>query len=158
DDPPTTLVTRLAQSYLDSGSATIPVLRTLFNSVEFWMATGLKTRRPLENVVASARILGVGLGKETDHGVGGLYHMVDQLGQAPLAWSPPDGYADYADAWGSAHATLGAWNAHRALVHGYHQGLDYPDPASLVGPTPATVGSYLDGLSQRLLLQPMQAK
>src|SRR5262249_21745655 len=42
DNPPTTLVARLAKSYLDSGSAVIPVLRTLFNSVEFWMSTGLK--------------------------------------------------------------------------------------------------------------------
>ncbi len=48
DDPPQTLVDRLAQSYLDNGTAIVPMLRTLFRSVEFWMSTGLKTRRPLE--------------------------------------------------------------------------------------------------------------
>ena len=65
DDPPQTLVDRLAQSYLDNGTAIVPVLRTLFSSVEFWMSTGLKTRRPLENVVATARILGVAPGAKT---------------------------------------------------------------------------------------------
>ncbi len=158
DDPPTTLVDRLAQSYLDNGSAIIPVLRTLFSSVEFWMATGLKTRRPLENVVATARILGVGMGQDTAQGLEGLYSMVDQLGHAPLRWSPPDGYADYADAWGSAHATLGTWNAHRALVRGYHEGLGYPDTETLVGTHPSTVGQYLDLLIARLLYQPMLPK
>ena len=54
DDPPQTLVDRLAQSYLDNETAIIPMLRTLFSSVEFWMSTGLKVRTPLENVVATA--------------------------------------------------------------------------------------------------------
>jgi uncharacterized protein (DUF1800 family) len=158
DIPPTTLVNRLAQSYLDSGSAIIPVLRTLFSSVEFWMSSGLKTRRPLENVVATARILGITLGKQSDDALQGLYGMTDQLGNAPLRWSPPDGYADYGDAWGSAHATLGAWNAHRALVHGYHEGLTYVAAETLAPGKPATVGAYIDALAQRLLLQPLQPK
>ena len=33
-----------------------PVLQVLFRSLEFWIATGLKTRRPLENFVATARV------------------------------------------------------------------------------------------------------
>jgi hypothetical protein len=82
--------------------------------------------------------------------------MTSQLGMAPLNWSPPDGYADYGDAWGSAHATLGMWNAHRALVQGWHDGLSYPAPESFVGEKPSTVGSYLEAVFQRLLFQPMQ--
>ena len=99
DDPPQTLVDRLAQSYLDNGTAIVPVLRTMFRSIEFWMSTGLKTRRPLENVVATARILGVTPGAKTNEGLEGLYWMSNQLGQAPLNWGPPDGYPDIADAW-----------------------------------------------------------
>jgi uncharacterized protein (DUF1800 family) len=156
DDPPRTLVDRLTESYLDSGTAVVPMLRTLFSSVEFWMSSGLKTRRPLENIVATSRILGITPGTKTAQGIEGLYYMANQMGQAPLNWSPPDGYADYADAWGSAHATLGTWNSHRALVQGWHEGITYPPPESLVGPRPATVGAYLDTLSARLVLQPMQ--
>ncbi len=156
DDPPQTLVDRLAQSYLDNDTAIVPMLRTMFSSLEFWMSTGLKTRRPLENVIATARILGVKPGSKTDEGIEGLYWMSNQLGQAPLNWGPPDGYPDIADAWGSAHATLGTWNAHRALLEGWHKGVSYPDPEDFVGLKPANVGRYIDTLSQRLIHQPMQ--
>jgi uncharacterized protein (DUF1800 family) len=156
DDPPQTLVDRLAQSYLDNGTAIVPVLRTLFSSVEFWMSTGLKTRRPLENVVATARIVGVAPGAKTADGVAGLYRMTEQLGHAPLQWGPPDGFPDYADAWGSAHATLGNWNAHRAIVQGTQKGLTDPKAESFVGLKPANVGTYLDVISRRLVQQDMR--
>jgi uncharacterized protein (DUF1800 family) len=156
DDPPETLVERLAQSYTDNGSAIVPMLRTLFSSVEFWMSTGLKTRSPLENILATARIVGVTSGRSTADGIDGLYWMANQLGQAPLNWAPPDGYPDVAEAWGSAHATLGTWNAHRAIIQGWHKGLTYPGAASFVGLKPATVGDYLDTISRRLVHQPMQ--
>lgn len=156
DDPPETLVARLAQSYVDNGTAIVPVLRTLFSSVEFWLSTGLKTRRPLENIVATARIAGVTPGKDIAAGVEGLYWMANQLGHAPLNWAPPDGFPDVAEAWGSAHATLGTWNAHRAIVHGWHRGLTYPEAESFVGRKPATVGEYVDAICRRLVHQPMQ--
>jgi uncharacterized protein (DUF1800 family) len=156
DDPPQTLVDRLTQSYLDNGTAVIPVLRTLFSSVEFWMSTGLKTRRPLENVVASARILGVAPGAKTADGLAGVHDTLNQLGHAPLNWGPPDGYPDVGDYWGSAHATLGTWNSHRTLVLGSNKGLTYPKSESFVGVQPATVGQYLDTVALRLVHQPMQ--
>jgi uncharacterized protein (DUF1800 family) len=156
DDPPNTLVDRLAQTYVDSGSAIVPMLRTLFSSVEFWMSTGLKTRRPLENVVATARVVGVTPGGKTREGLEGLYWMANQLGHAPLTWGPPDGFPDVADAWGSAHATLGTWNAHRAMIQGWHDGITYPKPESFVGLRPANVGKYLDTIAQRLVHQPLR--
>jgi uncharacterized protein (DUF1800 family) len=156
DDPPQSIVDRLTQSYLDNGTAIIPVLRTLFSSVEFWMSTGLKTRRPLENVVATSRILGIAPGAKTADGLDGVHDMLNQLGHAPLAWGPPDGYPDVADYWGSAHATLGMWNSHRALLLGSNKGLTYPKSESFVGLQPATVGQYLDTVSLRLVHQPMQ--
>jgi uncharacterized protein (DUF1800 family) len=155
DDPPQTLVDRLAKSYLDNGTAIVPVLRTLFSSVEFWMSTGLKTRRPLENMVATARVVGVNPGAKTADGVAGLFQMTEQLGHAPLTWGPPDGFPDYADAWGSAHATLGNWNSHRAIVQGMRKGLTYPKPETFVGLKPANVGQYLDTITQRLIHQAM---
>ncbi|MGL5864572.1 MAG: DUF1800 family protein, partial [Dermatophilaceae bacterium] len=36
DNPPTSLVDRLAQTYLDNDTAIVPMLRTLFASTEFW--------------------------------------------------------------------------------------------------------------------------
>ena len=158
DDPPQSLVDRLKQSYLDNGSAVVPMLRTLFSSVEFWMSNGLKTRRPHENVLATARIVGVTPGDNTKQGVEGIYNLTNQLGQAPLKWGPPDGYADVAEAWGSAHATLGTWNAHRAVIQARFKGVASPKPETFVGLMPATVGEYLDTISLRLLHQPMLAE
>ncbi|GAA1766542.1 DUF1800 domain-containing protein [Luedemannella helvata] len=158
DRPPKELVDRLAKAYLDNNTAIVPVLKLLFRSVEFWVATGLKTRRPLENLVATARVLGVRAGsaaKETKDGVEGLYWLSDQLGQTPLGWLPPDGYPDVQTMWNSAHATLGVWNSHRALAEGWHKGVKYPDPEQLVGLKPKTVGEYVDKLSQRLVFQKM---
>ena len=61
-----------------------------------------------------------------------------------------------ADYWGSAHATLGTWNSHRALVSGYHKGVTYPKPETLVGVKPEFYGQYLDTIALRLVHQPMQ--
>lgn len=55
DDPPSTLVDRLAQAYVDNGTAIAPVLRVLFGPSEFWTAIGTKTRRPLVDPVATTR-------------------------------------------------------------------------------------------------------
>jgi hypothetical protein len=82
--------------------------------------------------------------------------MANDLGHAPLGWVPPDGYPDVQDSWNSAHAMLGTWNIHRALIQGWHKGVTYPKPEELVGAKPATVGQYLDTLAQRLLFQPLR--
>jgi uncharacterized protein (DUF1800 family) len=158
DHPPPGLVDRLAAAYLDHDTAVVPVLRTLFSSLEFWISVGRKTRRPLENLAATVRTLRITPGPDTPAGLAGLYWLSHRLGQAPLAWGPPDGYPDVAAAWGGAHGTLGIWNSHHALANGWSDGLSYPAPESLVGPPPATAGDYLDTLSRRLLFQPVQER
>jgi len=156
DNPPNPLVDRLAQAYLQNGTAIVPVLQLMFRSIEFWMATGLKTRRPLENMVATARVVGVKPGADTDKALESMYNSADRLGHAPLAWGPPDGYPDVAGAWQSAHGMLGAWNSHRAMVQGKVRGLSFTAPESLVGGNRnATVGSYVDAMAQRLVFQPL---
>ncbi|MEV4537974.1 DUF1800 domain-containing protein [Asanoa sp. NPDC049518] len=157
DAPPNGLVQRLADTYLENGTAIAPVLRVLFRSQEFWIATGMKTRRPLENFVATARALGIAPGSDTRAGVEGLYFMTQRFGQAPMAWVPPNGYPDVAAAWRSAHATLSLWNAHRALIGGYERGLSYPKVEGLVGKRPGTTGPYVDSLADRLVFQKLSA-
>ena len=154
DTPPPAFVARLAKQYLASGTAIVPVLRVMFRSLEFWIASGLKTRRPLENLVASARLLGVA-GADPD-ALGTLYELADRLGQAPLAWRPPNGYPDVAGAWDSAHVMLGTWNSHRTLVRGV-QGVASTRPEQLVANRPATTAGYVDALASRLVFQPLSA-
>ena len=158
DSPPKALVDRLAQAYLDNGTAVVPVLRVLFRSLEFWISTGLKTRRPLENFVAAARVMGVEPESGIREAVEDMYRHVERLGQAPLAWGPPNGYPDVAGAWSSAHAMLGIWNSHRHLVQGRYSGVRTPKPQHLVGPVPGATGPYLDRLAERLVFQPLQKR
>jgi uncharacterized protein (DUF1800 family) len=158
DNPPGPLVDRLAKAYLDNGTAVAPVLRVLFRSLEFWIATGLKTRRPLENLVATARVVGMRPGDGTDQALDTLYTEADRLGHAPLSWGPPDGFPDVAGAWQSAHGMLGTWNAHRTIVQGRVKGVQYPPPEQLIGGNGSTTMSgFLDAIAQRLVFQPLTA-
>jgi uncharacterized protein (DUF1800 family) len=157
DTPPKTLTDRLAQAYLDNGTAIVPVLRTLFRSLEFWIATGLKTRRPLENYTATARTLGVTPGSNTKSALESLIFRLTQLGHAPMNWAQPNGFPDVAVAWSSAQGMLGLWNSHRAWAQAQTKGLTYPKLTDLAAP-PATTGGYLDALAVRLVGQPMRAQ
>src|SRR5208337_3945791 len=60
DDPPQSLVDRMAKSYLASGGDIPTVLSTLFHSPEFWAAGGFraKVKTPLEYVVSAVRASG----------------------------------------------------------------------------------------------------
>jgi uncharacterized protein (DUF1800 family) len=157
DVPPPTLVERLAAAYLDHGTAVVPVLDTLFRSTEFWGAVGQKTRRPLENIVASVRILDIGPGSDPDHSLEALRSATHRAGHQPLSWQAPNGYPDVHAAWRSAGGLVELWNTHRALVGDWEDGLTRPDPDALVAGMPsATVGEFVDSLCQRLCFQVFQ--
>ncbi len=158
DTPPKSLTDRLAKAYLDNGTAIVPVLRTLFNSLEFWIATGLKTRRPLENYAASARTLGVQPGSDTKTALDSLIFRLTQIGQAPMNWAQPNGFPDVAVAWSSAQGMLGLWNSHRSWAQAQTKGLSYAKLETLVPAIPPTVGGYLDALAVRLVGQPMRSQ
>ncbi|HEY8527528.1 MAG TPA: DUF1800 domain-containing protein [Acidimicrobiales bacterium] len=154
DDPPDVLVDRLAETFLESGTQIVPVLQVLFRSGEFWAAVGQKTRRPLENIVASARAVGVRPGPDTRGFVESLYWRAGNAGHKPLAWPAPNGYPDVQAAWRSANGLLEAWNVHRALVGAWEEGATYTPAEALAGDGPqATVGAYVDTLCRRLCLQ-----
>ena len=128
DDPPQALVDRLAQVYLDSDTAIVPVLRALFTSPEFQAARGRKYRRPYEDIIATIRALGIEPSKDTaSKSIGDLGWELGELGHKPLAWGPPDGYPDVAAAWSGSGTVLGRWNLHVGLAQGWwKEGLAYP--------------------------------
>jgi len=157
DNPPAALVDRLAQTYLRSGTGIVPMLDILFRSGEFWAAVGQKSRRPLENLVATARVLDVRPGDDTAGALGGLYGRLNNMGHRPLAWPAPNGYPDVQGAWRSASGVLHTWNAHRALVQRAHGGLTYVLPEDIAAGRPqATVGEYVDSLCEQLCFQTFQ--
>ena len=167
DTPPATLVAKLAKVYLDNRTAIAPVLRALFTSPEFAASAGAKTRTPLEDVVATVRVLGYGPEQVTDDNKTGvraiqaLYWMVDEAGQAPMAWAPPNGYPDVATAWASPSGHLIRWNAHLNITAGW-----WPNQlvrpanlaAELVGTLPTTYAGLIDALASRFFGRTLKAE
>jgi uncharacterized protein (DUF1800 family) len=159
DHPEPALVDRLAATYLAKGTAIPPVLRRLFASDEFAGSVGEKTRRPLEDLVATLRILGYRPDREGREGMQALVWISDSLGQQPLAWSPPDGYPDVALSWQSAGGTLARWNTHLSLAaHWWPKELRQPPLRDLLPRRlPATHGALVDALSKRLVFRTLAA-
>ncbi|TQJ08676.1 DUF1800 domain-containing protein [Lapillicoccus jejuensis] len=156
DDPPAELLDRLAAAYLANDTSVRAVLQTLFRSAEFWASVGQKTRRPLEDVVGTARVLDLKPGTDTAGVLQVLYWMVRSNGHAPLGWGPPNGYPDVAAAWGNAGSFVQRMTIHRGLVNGWWKGVTTTPVLQLVPVTPGmTAGQWVDALSVRLLGQRM---
>ncbi|HVE24674.1 MAG TPA: DUF1800 domain-containing protein [Sporichthya sp.] len=157
DNPPSALISRLAQVYLDNDTAIIPVLRALFTSAEFAASTGQKVRRPAEDLVAAWRATGVApnlASTDPDGAIGGLRWALHELSNPPLGWGLPNGYPDVASEWTGTGLTLNRWNAHIATTaRWWDEGVTWPDLAPyLLGPTPPTTRTALiDLLIARLL-------
>ncbi len=157
DTPPASLVTALANVYLANDTAIAPVLKALFASSEFAASIGQKTRRPFEDLIASARAMGVTPAAGDAKSLSGFYWLSSQLGQAPMAWKPPNGYPDVAGAWLSAGSLLGRWNAHAGVVGAWWKdGFTTPTPATWLGSNPpATIGGLVDAIAVKLLGAPL---
>ncbi|GAB2552600.1 DUF1800 domain-containing protein [Kribbella endophytica] len=154
DVPPPALVARLAQVYLSNNTAILPVLTALFRSGEFWNSLGRKTKRPLEDVVGTARALDLPFGPTTGKGLEAMYWQLNNLGHAPLAWPSPNGYPDVAPAWSSAGQMLERWSSHRALSYGWWDGLKREKlPADLRPKSGDTYREWFDRLGLRLIGQ-----
>lgn len=145
DDPPSTLVSDVADSYAATGGDIPTMLRTVFYSEEFAASAGLKLKRPLDFAVSAVRVTG---GEGRLDRVLRLYLQL--LGQIPFGWPSPDGYPDAAAAWGGTSQSLYRWNLALTLASGLVPGVSLELPAT-DGPPPQLV----DQLSLHLLGQPL---
>ncbi|HYG74413.1 MAG TPA: DUF1800 domain-containing protein [Planctomycetota bacterium] len=111
DSPPSTLVDRMAQVWMQNNGAIKPVLRELFLSGEFNASIGQKLRRPLDWYIGVVRSTGV---EFKDYWY--MNSILEKLGQAPYAWEPPNGYPDVMTAWANTNGLLERWNSGYALT------------------------------------------
>jgi uncharacterized protein (DUF1800 family) len=160
DDPRPKLSARLAATYLAGDTAIVPVLKQLFSSKEFLFSVGEKVRRPMEDLIASVRTLGVSPDPGTaTNGLQALYWESSSLGQQPMAWALPNGYPDTAQDWQSTNGTLERWNIHMALSGQWWPVDNGPAAPLLQAPSvlpatrPATYGAFVDLMAQRLVYQ-----
>ncbi|WBU38841.1 DUF1800 domain-containing protein [Homoserinibacter sp. YIM 151385] len=155
DSPSSDLVNRLAAVYLKHDTDIRQVVRAVFLSSDFWSATGMRMRRPLEDAVGAARVLGVTRGTDVKKALSHLYWSLNESGQTPYGWMPPNGYPDVAAAWLGAGAMISRWNVHRNFIWwGYAFGRT--EAHKLVTQTTTmTADAWLRAISTKLLGVPM---
>jgi uncharacterized protein (DUF1800 family) len=120
DDPPQSLVDRMAQTFLKKDGNIRAVLKTMLDSPEFWApdAYRAKVKTPLEFVVSAVRASGA---EVTD--AMPLAHQLQNMGMPLYAMQPPTGYSMKADAWVNSSALLGRMNFALALTSGKIKGV-----------------------------------
>jgi hypothetical protein len=155
DDPSQGLVDRLAQVYLDHGTAIRPVLRALVASAEFQASAGLKIRTPVDDVVATYRALGVRVQKPSsdNSAANAILWQTNGLGASPLGWPRPDGMPQSNQAWATAARLMGSMRVHFSMSGGWWPNVDvrYPGPASRAPDFPIRFDDLVEHLSQTLL-------
>jgi uncharacterized protein (DUF1800 family) len=107
DDPPKSLVDRMAKSYLSSNGDIATVLRTMYRSPEFWAADTYraKVKTPLEYVVSSARAANAQIDDLLP-----LVNALRGMGMGVYGSIPPTGYSWQSSTWVSAGALVNRMN------------------------------------------------
>jgi uncharacterized protein (DUF1800 family) len=133
DDPPPALVDRMTKTYLKKKGDIREVLRTMFESPEFWSpeAYRAKVKTPLEFVVSAVRASGAQV-----EDARALVGTLNNMGMMPYGMQPPTGYSMKADVWVNSSALLGRMNFALGLAAGKIRGIKI-DPAA----RPAAAGA-----------------
>ena len=128
DDPPPSLVDRMAKTFLDSDGDIREVLRTMYHSPEFWAPQTYrsKVKTPLEFVVSAIRASGADV--QTPQA---LNNQLQKLGMPLYAMQPPTGYSMKADAWVNSAALLNRMNFGLALAAGKLPGVQWNPSATV---------------------------
>jgi uncharacterized protein (DUF1800 family) len=107
DEPPQSLVDRLAKAYLGSGGDIAVVLRALFHSPEFWASSAYraKVKTPIEFVVSAVRA-----GNVSTDNLQPLVNQLQGMGMPLYGSVPPTGYSWLSEPWVSAGALVTRMN------------------------------------------------
>jgi uncharacterized protein (DUF1800 family) len=130
DNPPQSLVARMAETFQSSDGDIRAVLKTMIYSREFWSreAYRAKIKTPFELVVSTARALGADVDTPMP-----LVQWTGRIGEPLYQCQPPTGYADKSEAWVNTGALLNRLNFSLALAGNRVRG-SRSDVGSLLGP------------------------
>jgi uncharacterized protein (DUF1800 family) len=119
DNPPRSLIDRLAASFLKTGGDIRQVLNTLFNSPEFWAPENYraKIKTPFEMTVSAVRATGA----ETS-GAPAFHRWIAKMGEGLYLAQPPTGYPEISENWVNTGALLDRMNFALALSSNNIQG------------------------------------
>jgi uncharacterized protein (DUF1800 family) len=130
DDPPKSLVDRMAKSYLASNGDISAVLKTLFHSPEFWAtdAYQAKVKTPIEYVVSAVRA-----SNATMENMQPLANALRNMGMPLYGSVPPTGYNWQSSTWVSTGALVNRMNFALSLAANKLPGIaiNWPPPAEV---------------------------
>jgi uncharacterized protein (DUF1800 family) len=109
ENPPTTLIDRVAKVFTTTGGDIKATLREVLHSGEFKAARGVKFKRPFHFIASCLRATGA-----DTHAHKPLVEYLLRMGQAPFQHPTPDGYPDEAAPW--LGTLLWRWNFALALA------------------------------------------
>lgn len=115
DNPPESLVDRMAQTFLGSDGDIRDVVRTMFHSKEFWSPTvyRAKVKTPLEFVASTIRATGTEVNNAQP-----LVQVIARMGMPLYQMQPPTGYSTLASVWMNSDALLDRLNFALTLSNG----------------------------------------
>jgi uncharacterized protein (DUF1800 family) len=113
DDPPPSLVARVAKTFTKSDGDLREVMRVLLTSPEFYAASSYdaKVKSPLEFVAGALRVTGASVTNPR-----GFTGTIANLGEPLYQCQPPSGYPDRSSAWMNTGALVGRLNFARSLA------------------------------------------
>ena len=119
DDPPQSLVDRVAATFTKTDGDIRESLKTIFLSKEFNSTESyrVKIKRPFELVVSAIRTLGA----ETNGGPG-THQWIARMGEPLYGFQTPNGYSDAAESWVNTGGLLERMNFGLALAGNRVQG------------------------------------
>jgi uncharacterized protein (DUF1800 family) len=115
DDPPASLVDKMAKTFLDKNGDIRQVLLTMVEAPEFWSAQALreKTKSPFELAIGSVRSLHATIYQPMQ-----LYNWVARMGEKKYYYQAPTGYPDKGAYWINTGSLLNRMNFGLALAAG----------------------------------------
>ncbi|MGD0497753.1 MAG: DUF1800 family protein [Bryobacteraceae bacterium] len=107
DDPPASLVDRMARRFLETGGDLREVLKTMIDSNEFWSVGAYRTKMksPLEMAVSAVRAVD----GDVDYAFN-LANQVGLLGQPLYRKQDPNGYGNSSQEWVNSASLLARMN------------------------------------------------
>jgi uncharacterized protein (DUF1800 family) len=128
DNPPESLVNRMAAKFESSDGDIREVLRTMFRSPEFWSskAYGSKMKTPLELVVSTIRASGANVVTADT-----LVQSLTAMGMQPYGMAVPTGYSMKSETWDNEGALLARINFSSTMTQGNLPGIQF-DPSALI--------------------------
>jgi len=150
DDPPESLVDRMAKTYMSSDGDISAVLKTLFHSPELWSPDDYraKVKTPLEYVVSAARASNANIDNLQP-----LLNALRDMGMPLYGAVPPTGYKWDASDWVSTGALVTRMNFALTLAANKYPGIT----VTWTQPPDSLVTKIDDGTTPHNIVQPPMA-